>query len=172
MTGAHESRTDDEKPIVGPVLKGTEFYKDLCRKYEFSDEIKQLLENEKFETAEALLDAVESSLGKAGYTQDQIAEVKRALTEFFEDGGQNRRVSINGISKIIVVPTLNVAEFCKQYKLNDEIQQLLEKEKFETPEALSDAADSNLEKVGFKQEQIADMKRALAEFAKDGGQSS
>ncbi|KAJ7458020.1 hypothetical protein B0H11DRAFT_2199590 [Mycena galericulata] len=94
MTGAHESRTDDEKPIVVPILKGTDFYKDLCQKYEFSDEIRQLLENEKFETSEALLEAVGSNLDKAGYTQDRVVEVKRALTEFFEDGGQNRGVSL------------------------------------------------------------------------------
>ncbi|KAJ7450046.1 hypothetical protein B0H11DRAFT_1928429 [Mycena galericulata] len=76
--------------------------------------------------------------------------------------GGERSISVDG--KIILVPTLKVADFCKQYHLSDEIRQLLEKEKFETAGALLEVAESNLEKSGFKQGQIAEVKRALREF--------
>jgi len=77
-----------------------------------------------------------------------------------ESGGQ--KIVVDG--KIITVPNLSVAEFCKEYRLSDEIRELLQNEKFETAGAVLEAAEGNLEKAGFKQGQIAELKRALREF--------
>ncbi|KAJ6487950.1 hypothetical protein C8R45DRAFT_1097803 [Mycena sanguinolenta] len=75
-------------------------------------------------------------------------------------GGQ--RIVVN--EKIITVPTLSVADFCKEYRLSDEICQLLLDEKFETAGAVLEAPEGNLEKAGFRQGQIAELKRGLREF--------
>ncbi|KAF8187067.1 hypothetical protein K438DRAFT_1973240 [Mycena galopus ATCC 62051] len=77
-----------------------------------------------------------------------------------EKGGQKIVVD----EKIITVPTLSVDDFCEQYRLNGEIQKLLQDEKFETAGAVLEAPEANLEKAGFKQGQIAELKRALREF--------
>jgi hypothetical protein len=61
--------------------------------------------------------------------------------------------------KIITVPTLSVVDFCRQYHLSDEIRRLLLEEKFETAGAVLEAPENNLEKAGFKQGQIAELKR-------------
>ncbi|KAK7039478.1 hypothetical protein R3P38DRAFT_2899761 [Favolaschia claudopus] len=77
-----------------------------------------------------------------------------------ESGGQ--KIVVDG--KVITVPSLSVTDFCKQYRLSDEIKKLLLNEKFETAGAVLEAAESNLEKAGFKQGQVAELKRALREF--------
>ncbi|KAJ7450005.1 hypothetical protein B0H11DRAFT_2289374 [Mycena galericulata] len=71
----------DGKTISVPILKVAEF----CQQYRLDDSIRKLLQNEKFETAGALLEADESSLEKTGLKQGQIAELKRALREFLSE---------------------------------------------------------------------------------------
>ncbi|KAJ7450002.1 hypothetical protein B0H11DRAFT_2201994 [Mycena galericulata] len=78
----------------------------------------------------------------------------------FESTG--RSISIDG--KIISVPVLKVADFCKEYHLSDDVRELLENEKFETAGALLEVAEGSLEKSGFTQAQIGELKRALKEF--------
>ncbi|KAJ7359331.1 hypothetical protein DFH08DRAFT_931886 [Mycena albidolilacea] len=82
------------------------------------------------------------------------------MTGELESGTQ--RIVVDG--EIITLPNLSVAEFCRQYRLSDEIHRLLETEKFETAGAVLEAAETNLEKAGFKQGQIAELKRGLREF--------
>jgi hypothetical protein len=60
------------------------------------------------------------------------------------------------------VPILSVVDFFRQYRLSDEIRGLLLGEKFETAGAVLEALENNLEKAGFKQGQIAELKRALS----------
>lgn len=76
--------------------------------------------------------------------------------------GTGRSISIDG--KVISVPILKVDEFCEKYHLNHEICERLQSEKFETAGALLEVAEDSLEKAGFKQGQIAELKRALREF--------
>jgi hypothetical protein len=76
--------------------------------------------------------------------------------------GGGQRIVVD--EKIITVPTLSVVDFCRQYRLSDEIRRLLLEEKFETVGAVLEAPENNLEKAGFKQGQIAELKRALREF--------
>ncbi|KAJ7892845.1 hypothetical protein B0H14DRAFT_3854723 [Mycena olivaceomarginata] len=82
------------------------------------------------------------------------------MTSELESGTQ--RIVVDG--EIITLPNLSVAELCRQYRLSDEIHRLLETEKFETAGAVLEAAEANLEKAGFKQGQIAELKRGLREF--------
>ncbi|KAF8130493.1 hypothetical protein K438DRAFT_2032204 [Mycena galopus ATCC 62051] len=83
-------------------------------------------------------------------------------SEYESSGLGEQKIVVDG--KIITVPNLSVAEMCKQYRLSDEIRDLLLAEKFETAGAVLEAAEGNLEKAGFKQGQIAELKRALREF--------
>ncbi|KAJ7354081.1 hypothetical protein DFH08DRAFT_804000 [Mycena albidolilacea] len=76
--------------------------------------------------------------------------------------GATRSIAIDG--KIISVPVLTVNDFCQQYHLSQEICKLLNDAKFESAGALLEVAEGNLEKAGFKQGQIAELKRALREF--------
>jgi hypothetical protein len=57
-----------------------------------------------------------------------------------------------------------VNEFCQQYHLNQGICKLLNDAEFESAGALLEVAEGNLERAGFKQGQIAELKRALREF--------
>ncbi|KAJ6542777.1 hypothetical protein B0H19DRAFT_1076827 [Mycena capillaripes] len=72
-----------------------------------------------------------------------------------------RFVSIEG--KAVSVPTLTVAEFCQQYNLSDRILALLNQEGFENAAALLEVSEATLKDVGFKDGQIAELKRALRE---------
>lgn len=88
--------------------------------------------------------------------------LRRTNLSFLGGTGGGQKISVDG--KIITVPTLHVAEFCQQYRLSDDIRELLENEKFETAGAILEVAEGNLEKAGFRQGQIAEVKRALREF--------
>ncbi|KAJ7681378.1 hypothetical protein B0H17DRAFT_1333751, partial [Mycena rosella] len=70
-------------------------------------------------------------------------------------------VSIDGRAE---VPTLTVAEFCREYHVSDRIRFLLDRQGFETAGALLEVSDVYLLDEGFKGGQIAEMKRALKEF--------
>ncbi|KAJ7450550.1 hypothetical protein FB451DRAFT_1285495, partial [Mycena latifolia] len=63
-----------------------------------------------------------------------------------------------------IVPTLPVADFCRQYCLSDKIHKLLGEQGFETAGALLEVSDISPLEDGFKKGQIAEMKRALKEF--------
>ncbi|KAF8150277.1 kinase-like domain-containing protein [Mycena galopus ATCC 62051] len=54
---------------------------DFCLQYRVSDKIRQLLDEEGFETAGSLLEMSDMSLKEAGFRVGQIAELKRALKE-------------------------------------------------------------------------------------------
>jgi hypothetical protein len=67
---------DAEKDV--PDLTLLEFSK----KYKLSDEIRNLLEADGYDTAGALLYASETTLKEAGLKRGHIAGVKRALNQF------------------------------------------------------------------------------------------
>ncbi|KAJ6482963.1 hypothetical protein C8R47DRAFT_1133390 [Mycena vitilis] len=91
-----------------------------------------------------------------------------------EDGSGGRR-GIDGISQqfsnpppttdeqAVNTPTLTVAEFCRQYRVSQEIQEILEKEGYETERDLLEVTDGTLEKAGLEIGQIAELRRALKE---------
>ncbi|KAJ7744241.1 hypothetical protein DFH07DRAFT_834799 [Mycena maculata] len=62
------------------------------------------------------------------------------------------------------IPTLSVAEFCREYRLSDRIRTLLDEQGFETAAALLEVSDVSLLEDGFKKGQIAEIKRALKEL--------
>ncbi|KAF7377584.1 hypothetical protein MSAN_00181100 [Mycena sanguinolenta] len=65
------------KAYRGPRLSMGEF----CRKYHVSEEIRKLLEEERFETVRALSVVSDTDLREAGLKGEQIAELKRALKD-------------------------------------------------------------------------------------------
>ncbi|KAJ6587881.1 hypothetical protein B0H19DRAFT_1300195 [Mycena capillaripes] len=76
-----------------------------------------------------------------------------------------RLLSIDGKG----LPPLSVAEFCHEYKLSDKIHKLLDGQRFETVGALFKLTDTDLKGAGFKIGHIAELRRALNDFAsKDG----
>ncbi|KAJ6505367.1 hypothetical protein C8R45DRAFT_1070099 [Mycena sanguinolenta] len=66
------------KPVVLPVMSVDEF----CRKYNLSENIREQLKKEEFQTAGSLLEVSESTLQTAGFKSGQIADLKKALKEF------------------------------------------------------------------------------------------
>ncbi|KAJ6540304.1 hypothetical protein B0H19DRAFT_1268906 [Mycena capillaripes] len=67
------------------------------------------------------------------------------------------------------LPPLSVAEFCKEYNLSDKIHKLLDDQGFETVGALLKLTDTGLKDAGFKIGHIAELRRAVNNFAsKDG----
>ncbi|KAJ7776512.1 hypothetical protein DFH07DRAFT_766708 [Mycena maculata] len=67
------------------------------------------------------------------------------------------------------LPLLTMAEFCREYKLSDKIHKLLDGQGFETVGALLKLTDTDLENAGFKVGHIAELKRALDNFAAKNG---
>jgi hypothetical protein len=67
------------------------------------------------------------------------------------------------------LPPLTMAEFCQEYQLSDKIHKLLDDHGFETVGALLKLTDTNLENAGFKVGHIAELKRALNNFASKNG---
>ncbi|KAJ7364554.1 hypothetical protein DFH08DRAFT_839528 [Mycena albidolilacea] len=67
------------------------------------------------------------------------------------------------------LPPLSVAEFCQEYKLSDKIHKLLDDQGFETVGAFPKLTDTDLKDAGFKIGHIAELRRALDNFAEDGG---
>ena len=67
------------------------------------------------------------------------------------------------------LPPLTMAEFCQEYKLSDKIHKLLDDQGFETVGALLKITDADLENAGFKVGHIAELKRALSNFASKNG---
>ncbi|KAJ6587883.1 hypothetical protein B0H19DRAFT_195578 [Mycena capillaripes] len=68
------------------------------------------------------------------------------------------------------LPPLSVAEFCQEYQLSDKIHQLLDGQRFETVGPLFQLTDTDLKDAGFKVGHIAELERALNDFAsKNGG---
>ncbi|KAJ6587899.1 hypothetical protein B0H19DRAFT_1097361 [Mycena capillaripes] len=67
------------------------------------------------------------------------------------------------------LPRLSLAEFCQEYKLSDKIHQLLDDQGFETVGALLEVTDTDLKDIGFKIGHIAELKRALNDFASKNG---
>ncbi|KAJ7785430.1 hypothetical protein B0H14DRAFT_2958674 [Mycena olivaceomarginata] len=67
------------------------------------------------------------------------------------------------------LPPLSVAEFCQEYKLTDKIHKLLDDQGFETVGALPKITGTDLKDAGFKIGHIAELRRALDDFAEDGG---
>ncbi|KAJ6540424.1 hypothetical protein B0H19DRAFT_1313086 [Mycena capillaripes] len=63
------------------------------------------------------------------------------------------------------LPPLSVAEFCQEYQLSDKIHQLLDNQGFETVGALFKLTDTDLKDAGFKIGHIAELRRALDDFA-------
>ncbi|KAF8185257.1 hypothetical protein K438DRAFT_1937020 [Mycena galopus ATCC 62051] len=66
------------KPLDLPVMTIAEF----CRRYNLSENIRQRLEEEEFNSAGAVLEVSEGTLQTAGFKSGQIADLKRALKEF------------------------------------------------------------------------------------------
>jgi hypothetical protein len=60
-----------------PTLTVAEF----CQKYHFGDKIRNLLDQQGFETAGAILEVSEMSLLEVGFKIGHIAEMKRALRQ-------------------------------------------------------------------------------------------
>lgn len=61
-----------------PTLPLAEF----CQEYRLSEKIRNLLDEQGFETAGSLLEVSDISLLEDGFKKGQIAEMKRALTQF------------------------------------------------------------------------------------------
>ncbi|KAJ6511830.1 hypothetical protein DFH09DRAFT_1100127 [Mycena vulgaris] len=70
---------------VGNVLALT--VSDFCREYHLSDKIRNLLDEQGFETAGALLEVSDISLLQDGFKPGQVAELKRALKELLVKNG-------------------------------------------------------------------------------------
>ncbi|KAJ7196311.1 hypothetical protein B0H12DRAFT_1082038 [Mycena haematopus] len=66
------------KPVTLPVMSVDEF----CRQYNLSENIREHLTKEEFQTAGSLLEVSESTLQAAGFKSGQIADLKKALKEF------------------------------------------------------------------------------------------
>ncbi|KAF7367859.1 hypothetical protein MSAN_00850400 [Mycena sanguinolenta] len=66
------------KPVVLPVMSVDEF----CGKYNLSQNIREQLKKEEFQTAGSLLEVSESTLQNAGFKSGQIADLKKALKDF------------------------------------------------------------------------------------------
>ncbi|KAJ7657853.1 hypothetical protein DFH06DRAFT_1197302 [Mycena polygramma] len=100
------------------------------------------------------------------------------------EGGAGGLRGIDGISQessnpppttdeqAVNTPNLTVAEFCRQYRVSREIQEILEKEGYKTERELREVTDGTLEKVGFEIGQIAELKRALKEHEPERRQSA
>ncbi|KAF7333035.1 hypothetical protein MVEN_02409900 [Mycena venus] len=95
-------------------------------------------------------------------TMNHYSTTEKTATIVSSRTGVGQKIFVDGY--IITVPTLSVAELCQQYRLRDAIRELLQRESFETTGAILEAPEAMLEKVGFKQGQIAELKRALTEF--------
>ncbi|KAJ6587880.1 hypothetical protein B0H19DRAFT_1225921 [Mycena capillaripes] len=67
------------------------------------------------------------------------------------------------------LPPLSVAEFCQEYNLSDKIHKLLDEQGFETVGAFFKLTDTDLKDAGFKIGHIAELRRALDDFASKGG---
>jgi hypothetical protein len=65
----------DKEPIRVPTIGLADF----CHKYKINEKIHELLAQEGFTTAAALLEISESTLKETGLKIGQIAELKRAL---------------------------------------------------------------------------------------------
>ncbi|KAJ7499607.1 hypothetical protein FB451DRAFT_1549172 [Mycena latifolia] len=61
--------------------------------------------------------------------------------------------------------TLEIKEFCTKYALSSKIRGRLEENEFETAEVLFTVTDAILKEAGFKLGQIAELKRALTQYA-------
>jgi hypothetical protein len=61
-----------------PTLPLAEF----CQEYRLSEKIRNLLDEQGFETAGSLLEVSDISLLEDGFKKGQIAEMKRALSQF------------------------------------------------------------------------------------------
>ncbi|KAJ7450014.1 hypothetical protein B0H11DRAFT_2078075 [Mycena galericulata] len=58
-------------------------------------------------------------------------------------------------------PDLEIVKFCTRYNLGDEIRRLIEEQGIETAAGLLDVGDLDLQELGFKVGQIAELKWAL-----------
>ncbi|KAJ7030443.1 hypothetical protein C8F04DRAFT_1113683 [Mycena alexandri] len=68
------------------------------------------------------------------------------------------------------VPYLKIVDFCEQYNLEDEIREPLTRHGYVSVKGLLGVTDTTLEKIGFRDGDIAELKSALEEFvAKHGG---
>jgi hypothetical protein len=64
--------------VALPTLPLAEF----CQEYRLSDKIRNLLDEQGFETAGSLFEVSDISLLEDGFKKGQIAEMKRALNQF------------------------------------------------------------------------------------------
>ncbi|KAK7055071.1 hypothetical protein R3P38DRAFT_2844945 [Favolaschia claudopus] len=62
------------------------------------------------------------------------------------------------------MPHLSVKDFCRSYGVSATICKLLSDQGFETAGSLLETDDYTLSDIGFKQGQIAELKRALGQF--------
>ncbi|KAJ7254486.1 hypothetical protein C8J57DRAFT_1347039 [Mycena rebaudengoi] len=67
------------------------------------------------------------------------------------------------------LPLLAMSEFCREYKLSDNIHKLLDDQGFETVGALFRLTDTDLKDAGFKIGHVAEVRRALNHFARNNG---
>jgi len=113
-----------------------------------------------------------SSTTDHGKTEGTHAAIDTSASERFiliGDEGAGDKVMVR-------VPSLSVQEFCRKYKVGDEIRGLLENEGFKTAGALLEVSDSDLKDAGFRSGHVAEVKRALKDWlfsqgsTQDGGQ--
>ncbi|KAJ7450597.1 hypothetical protein FB451DRAFT_719812 [Mycena latifolia] len=166
--------TDESLPVLmwdAGDLRGLPLLSvaELCQVNDLSDHICDRLQECGFFTSGALFEAVESGLERARFKAGHIAELRRALNQFAAGHSvhPNQRVagSIWPGGNTDGVPLSSVAEFCQITSLSDHIRDLLDECGFSTSDALFEAVESDLEKAGFKFGHIAELRRALNEFA-------
>jgi hypothetical protein len=66
--------------------------------------------------------------------------------------------------KTVEVPSVTVARFCRDFRLNDKIRDILNEAGFQTIGGLLEMSDAALEEIGLKTGHIAEIKRAAKEF--------
>ncbi|KAJ6461678.1 hypothetical protein C8R45DRAFT_1080771 [Mycena sanguinolenta] len=105
--GATRAVSLDGKTISVPLLTIEKF----CETYDLDKNIKELLENEAFGSAGALLEVSEEELRKANFKLGQVAELKRALREWLDALLFGPASSIIGIGAVKILSTADLDSF-------------------------------------------------------------